>query len=216
MTEAIIFDLDGVLVDAAEWHYEALNKALATFGFTITRKEHLSFYNGLPTRRKLEALSAHKGFPLALHDITMSLKQRYTYETINNRCRPDPAKVEMLEVLRESGFTLAVCSNAIRKSVELMLTKSGIFEYFPVVLSNEDVRVPKPDPEIYFRAFQLLNLSPGQCAIVEDSEHGKAAARASGALLIGVNTYADVNKSLFTRFLANEETEAMEEWNSTL
>ncbi len=216
MIEAVIFDLDGVLVDAAEWHYEALNKALGTFGFTISRKEHLSFYNGLPTRKKLEALSAHKGFPSALHKPVISLKQRYTYETICARCRPDPAKIEMLELLRKSGFTLAVCSNAVNRSVELMLKKSGIFDCFSLVLGNEDVRLPKPDPEIYFRAFQLLKLSPEQCAIVEDSDHGKAAARASGGFLIGVDSYNEVNKSLFTEFLSGELMEGMEECRSTL
>jgi hypothetical protein len=58
---AVLFDLDGVLVDATEWHYEALNHALGLFGFDITRYEHLSSYNGLPTRRKLEMLSVEKG-----------------------------------------------------------------------------------------------------------------------------------------------------------
>lgn len=216
MIEAVIFDLDGVLVDAAEWHYEALNKALGTFGFTISRKEHLSFYNGLPTRKKLEALSAHKGFSPALHKTVISLKQRYTYETICARCRPDPAKIEMLDLLRECGYSLAVCSNAVHNSVELMLKRSAIFEYFSLVLGNEDVRVPKPDPEIYFRAFQLLKLSPEQCAIVEDSDHGKAAARASGGLLIGVDSYEEVNKSLFIELLAEERTEEMEECRSIL
>ena len=65
----VLFDLDGVLVDATEWHYVALNRALALFGFDITRYEHLSDYNGLPTRKKLQMLSVEKGLPQALHNL---------------------------------------------------------------------------------------------------------------------------------------------------
>jgi beta-phosphoglucomutase-like phosphatase (HAD superfamily) len=74
---AVLFDLDGVLVDATEWHYEALNRALRLFGFGITRYEHLAGYNGLPTRRKLEMLSVEKGLPVALHGMVGRLKQVY-------------------------------------------------------------------------------------------------------------------------------------------
>ena len=65
--KAVIFDLDGVLVDATEWHYEALNRALGLFGYNIARYEHLTTYNGLPTRKKLEMLSVEKNFPRGLH-----------------------------------------------------------------------------------------------------------------------------------------------------
>src|SRR5216684_3361292 len=74
---AILFDLDGVLVDATEWHYEALNRALALFGFTISRYEHLSSYNGLPTLKKLEMLTIEKGLPKQLHSMISRLKQQY-------------------------------------------------------------------------------------------------------------------------------------------
>ncbi len=75
MIKAIIFDLDGVLIDATQWHFEALNKALHLFGYTITEEEHKNFYNGLPTRKKLEHLSKEKGLPLSLHAFINSMKQ---------------------------------------------------------------------------------------------------------------------------------------------
>ena len=81
----MLFDLDGVLVDATEWHYEALNRALRLFGFDITRYEHLSDYNGLPTRKKLQMLSVEKGLPAALHDMLNRLKQVYTRDEILTR-----------------------------------------------------------------------------------------------------------------------------------
>jgi len=144
---AIVFDLDGVLIDATEWHYEALNRALALFGFTITRYEHLSTYNGLPTRRKLEMLTAEKGLPAALHDLIRASQAGLHRDEIVTRCRPVFEREYMLSRLKCEGYRLAVCSNAVRDSVELMLRRAGLLSYFEFVLSNEDVLKPKPDPE---------------------------------------------------------------------
>ena len=67
MIKAVIFDMDGVLIDAREWHYEALNRALRLFGMEISRTDHLTTFDGLPTRRKLEMLSSTNGLPVELH-----------------------------------------------------------------------------------------------------------------------------------------------------
>ena len=86
--KAVLFDLDGVLIDATEWHYKALNRSLALFGFTISRYDHMATYNGLPTRQKLEMLSVEKGFPRSLHSLVNKIKQKYTREEILRRCTP--------------------------------------------------------------------------------------------------------------------------------
>lgn len=201
MIKAIIFDLDGVLVDATEWHYLALNKALQLFGYTITRKEHENFYNGLPTRKKLEHLSKEKGLPISLHSVINKMKQKYTQEMIETHCIPDFQKVYLLKKLKERGYRLVVCSNAILQTVEIMLKKADIFQYFDFVLSNEDVEKPKPDPQIYQKAFKMLGLKPNECIIIEDAEHGKRAAYASGAHVLEVSGYKDVNFELIKNFL---------------
>src|SRR3989304_220670 len=125
---AVVFDLDGVLVDATEWHYEALNRSLQLFGFSISRYEHLSAYNGLPTRKKLEMLSVEKGLPVALHGLINNIKQVYTREEILTQCQPMFDKEYMLSRLKREGYRLGVCSNAIRDSVELMIRQSGLYE----------------------------------------------------------------------------------------
>ena len=188
----VLFDLDGVLVDATEWHYEALNRALRLFGFDITRYEHLSGYNGLPTRRKLEMLSVEKGLPAALHTILNRLKQVYTRDEILTRCRPVFEKEYMLSRLKAEGYRLAVCSISIRESLEMMIHQSGLSEYFDFLVINEDVRKPKPDPEIYLKAIERLGVAPSQVLIVEDAPHGVEAARRSGAHLCQVTGFADV------------------------
>jgi len=199
--KAILFDLDGVLVDATEWHYEALNRALALFGFNIARYEHLTTYNGLPTRKKLEMLSVEKGFPRGLHSLVNKIKQKYTREEILRSCTPVFEKEFMVHQLKRDGFRLAVCSNSIRESVELMLRGSGIWELFDCVLSNEDVRQSKPDPEIYLTACARLGIKPQEALIVEDAPHGIEAAKRSGAVLCQVAGFNEVDYERVKRSL---------------
>ena len=86
--KAVIFDMDGVLIDARDWHYEALNRALGLFGYQISRFEHLVTYDGLPTRTKLRMLSLERGLPEGLHSFIDEMKQSYTIETTFARCKP--------------------------------------------------------------------------------------------------------------------------------
>ena len=190
---AVLFDLDGVLVDATEWHYEALNRALALFGFSISRYEHLSTYNGLPTHKKLEMLSIEKGLPMALHGLINKVKQVYTREEILTRCQPVFDKEYMLSRLKREGYRLAVCSNSIRDSLELMIRQSGLNDYFEFLISNEDVKHAKPDPEIYQNAIARLGYTPQEIVIVEDAPHGVESARRSGGNVCQVAGFGEVD-----------------------
>lgn len=192
MIKAVIFDMDGVLIDAKDWHYEALNKALTLFGYNISRYEHLVTYDGLPTTKKLEMLSLERDLPRALHKFLNELKQIYTMEIVHAKCKPMFQHEYALSNLKAKGYKLAVASNAVRRSVEVMLEKANILHYFDAVLSNQDVKKSKPDPEIYHKAIDLLGCQPDECLVVEDNEKGIAAARSSGAHLMVVQTVFDV------------------------
>jgi beta-phosphoglucomutase len=190
--EAVIFDMDGVLIDARDWHFEALNRALGLFGYAISRFDHLVTYDGLPTKKKLEMLSRERGLPPQLHDFVNQLKQDYTLEMIYTRCKPVFYHEYALARLRAQGVRLALASNSIRATVELMMERAALRPYFEFLLSNQDVTRAKPDPEIYTLAIQRLNLKPRQCLIVEDNQNGIKAAEAAGAHLMVVGGIADV------------------------
>ncbi|WP_276133799.1 HAD family hydrolase [Polluticoccus soli] len=191
--KAIIFDMDGVLIDAREWHYESLNKALGLFGAEISRYDHLVTFDGLPTKKKLEMLSLEGGFPVKLHQFVNDLKQQYTLEIIYAKCKPVFQHQFALSKLKSEGYKLAVCSNSVRKTVEIMMEKSGLSPYLEFYLSNQDVTKGKPDPEMYINAINKLGLKPEECLIVEDNENGVKAALASGAQLLKVEHTGDVH-----------------------
>jgi HAD superfamily hydrolase (TIGR01509 family) len=203
MIKAVIFDMDGVLIEAKEWHYESLNRALSLFGFEISRYAHLTSYDGLPTKTKLEMLSVEQGLPRTLHSFINDMKQRYTMELVHTQCKPRFVHEYALSSLKARGLKLAVCSNSIRATIDTMMEKANLQRYLDLTLSNEDVTKPKPSPEIYLSAMNRLGLSPAECLVVEDNENGVRAARDSGAHVLVVKEVDEVNlKNILTRMEA--------------
>lgn len=192
MLKAVVFDMDGVLVDTVEWHYEALNRALKPFGYPISRRDHRRLYNGLPTRVKLEMLSSRKGLPQSLHARILRKKQEYTLALIDQRCAPDPVKLDLLRQLKEEGYRLAVCSNAVPRTVERLLLRSGMRPWIELSLSNKDIKQPKPHPEIYLKACRKLGLPSSRCLAVEDTVFGEQAARGAGLRVLRVKCCEEV------------------------
>lgn len=195
MIEAVLFDMDGVLIEAKDWHYEALNRALSLFGLAIDRDAHLATFDGLPTRKKLEILSKTRNLPTALHTFINDLKQDETVQITYASCKPVFHHRFALAELKKDGLRLGVCSNSIRQTIDLMMDLSGLAPFLDLTISNEDVARPKPDPEMYTAAIKKLGLSASQVLILEDNDHGIAAARASGAHVLVVGTTHDVTYS---------------------
>ena len=193
MIKAVIFDMDGVLIEAKDWHYEALNRALKIFGMEISRYEHLSVFDGLPTKKKLQMLSLDRGLPESLHTFINEMNQQYTMELVYSLCKPRFNHEFALMKLNNEGYKMAVCSNSIRRTIEIMMQKSALENYFDFYLSNEDVKQGKPSPEMYEKAITKFGFNPKECLIVEDNENGIKAAMASGANVMVVSEVDEVN-----------------------
>ncbi len=201
MVKAILFDMDGVLIDAKDWHYEALNKALGLFGMEISRYDHLHTFDGLPTKVKLEMLSEQYYLPEQLHGFVNQMKQLYTAQMIHEKCHPMFHHEYALSRLHREGYKIAVCSNSIRRTIELMMEKAMLMDYLDLIVSNEDVEKAKPDPEMYQTAIAKFGFRPEECVVVEDNPNGIAAGRASGASVLEVATVYDVNYQNIKTFI---------------
>lgn len=194
MVKLIIFDLDGVLVDAKEIHYESLNKALKQIDekFVISRDEHLTKYDGLTTKTKLHLLTSDKQLPMSSHAKIWELKQSLTSDIIKEQLIEDIRLKDVLKKLKNDGYIVYVASNSIRESIKLMLYKTGLIEYVDNYFGNEDVKNTKPHPEIYLKSMIYAGIKPNETLIIEDSFHGRQAALESGAHLCSVETPNDV------------------------
>jgi HAD superfamily hydrolase (TIGR01509 family) len=190
----IIFDLDGVLVEAKEIHFETLNTAIkevAGSEYVISLNEHYSTYDGLKTNQKLELLTKNKGLSTEHYTEIWDKKQQYTIDQISN-LKQDERLVDIFKKLRADGYKLACASNSIRRSVLVMLSKIGIIEYMDLILSNEDVKNSKPHPEMYWKSMSMMGVLPEETLIVEDSPHGLLAASRSRANVLRVNNPTDL------------------------
>ena len=167
MIKLVIFDLDGVLVEAKQIHYDALNKALGE-KYSISWDEHLSTYDGLKTNQKLDMLTKHKNLPANTHKQIWDDKQKYTLKALSS-LKPNTQLQVCMDLLISNGYKLAVCSNSIRKTVLTVLSKFDIIDRFDLILSNEDVDNSKPHPEMYWKAMSMMGCLPEETLIVEDS-----------------------------------------------
>lgn len=194
MIKLVAFDLDGVLVEAKEIHYETLNEAIKIVSgeeFVITINEHLSIYDGLKTNQKLEMLTKNKNLPISSHKQIWEIKQKLTLEAISN-LKENVELIELFKWLNLNNYKIACCSNSIRRTVLVVLSKLGIIEYMDLILSNEDVKNSKPHPEIYWQAMSTLGVLPEETLIVEDSPHGLLAAHRSKSNILRVNSQKEV------------------------
>jgi len=205
----IIFDLDGVLIEAKNIHFEALNKALGEY--SIDWDEHLSIYDGLKTNQKLEMLHTRKNLPREHFKKIWDDKQKYTLEALVN-LKPNTQLRVCMDILNSHGYRLAVCSNSIRKTVLTVLSKFNIIDCFDLILSNEDVKNSKPHPEIYWKAMSTIGCLPEETLILEDSPYGLLAASRSKAHIMRVGSPKEVTYNNIYKHLNKEKMNIIPKW----
>ena len=201
-TKLIIFDMDGVLVDACEWHRVALNEALKQIcNYEISLEDHYSIFNGIPTKTKLKKLNELGIIKKEDFEKIENIKQQKTINIINNFANERKEKIELLKFLKFKGLKTACYTNSIRMTAELMLQKTGVLNYLDLLITNQDVKNPKPNPEGYLMILENLNISKHNTIIIEDSPKGLEAATLSGCRVIKVANPEEVNIDLLKDIL---------------
>ena len=180
MIRAVLFDLDGVLVDFADFHFQALNIALQEVCGKPVLPSERGYYEGLSTRQKLALMVSEWRIPAGTEDAIYRLKQVHTMRLAEERVQPDPAKIVMCRRLEMHVAKLACVSNCVRASVEALLAKADLRRFMEIAVSNEDVKNPKPAPDPYLLACRWLDVEPYETLVVEDHERGVQSATAAG------------------------------------
>ena len=199
--KAVIFDMDGTLIDAQDWHFLALNEALEIFGVSITTEEHKFRFDGLPTKVKLQMLSQEGRLPKHVHSVVSDVKQERTLRYVSSRAFPRVEQLLMMSWLKKNGQKVAVATNSIRSSAQTMLASVGVLPFLDVLVSNEDVLRAKPDPEMYSLTARLLSLDPSECLVIEDHELGVQAGLAAGCKVHKVSSVNELDQTLLQRLM---------------
>jgi HAD superfamily hydrolase (TIGR01509 family) len=192
----VIFDFDGVLVSACDIHYKAFKEALLHIkGVELSLDRHTREFDGLTTRQKIAKLG---GINELEADRIWDMKQRFTSEYMKDmKCNEN--MVRLLFLLKDKGYMLACCSNSIGNTVNTVLHNNGVDNLFNLILSNNDVKYPKPNPQIYLKCMSKLGIGPRDTIIIEDNIVGLESAFYSGAYVIpipnpNINTNNLMNK----------------------
>jgi len=197
--EAVLFDFDGILVDSEPMHYRAFTEVLDPLGMGFPWKEYVEIYMGFDDRDAFREAFRAKG--IDLDDATLATlvaaKSGAFLRGLRDGVTAYPGAVPMIESLHAAGRPLALCSGALRSDIDPILTKLGVARRFDVIVSADDVRRSKPDPESYALAFRRLSGAyptsltvPGKSIAVEDTPAGIRSAKGAGLRVLAVtNSY---------------------------
>jgi len=203
MIKAIIFDLDGVLIESKDIHFHALNKALREVNhiYEISYNEHLAKYDGMSTSTKLNKLNLEKKLPKNKNLLINKNKQKYTIEILSNLIQKDNEIIKIINYYRKS-FKIAIATNSIRSTLNIVLKNLKLENKFHYTISNEDVKNPKPHSEIYLKCMIALGVNPNETLIIEDSSVGIKSAQLSGANILPVTSVKkDVNIKNINKYI---------------
>ena len=194
MLRLVVFDMDGVLIDACEWHKNALNESLLEISnYKISEEDHIAHYNGLPTKVKLDKMVELGHISRqSVKEIYFS-KQEKTKEIIRSQACVDESKIRLMEWLRDQGIYIACFTNSIHETAHMMLSKTGVMDFLELLVTNQDVNNPKPNPEGYYKALKHFDVYSSETMIVEDSPKGIQAALATGCKVMQVENATKVN-----------------------
>ena len=179
MTKAIIFDMDGVISDSQPIHAGLEEVLLREHGIEISAAELTRNYAGIPDRECAKIIFAKYGKEI---DLDKFVENKWTkiLDYARGRIRPIDGAVELINKLKESNFKLAVASSSIPEFIYLVLSELKVKDKFDALTSGSEVKLGKPNPDIFLLAAQKLGVPPQECLVIEDAEHGVTAAKRAG------------------------------------
>jgi beta-phosphoglucomutase family hydrolase len=195
MIKAVIFDLDGVLIDSEPLHAIADNQLLKELG-TDAPENYFDRYVGWTNAAMWEAIKNDYCITRSIHEIMemqMPIKLNLLQEGNHNVI---PGIVELLEELKTMHIPVAIASSSPKLFIDAAVEKIGLTQFFAIIISGEEVEKSKPEPDIFLKAAELLNVKPSECLVIEDSKSGTIAAKKAGMKCIGFQNVNSGNQDL--------------------
>jgi len=194
MIKAVIFDMDGVLVESENAHIEAEKQTLLKYGVKISAEE-LHTYTGTTARFMFTELIKKNKLNTTFEKI-FNEKEEILFRLLKEEMRPTKGIIELLRKLKQERVKLAIASSSHRRLIEFVLEQLNIALFFASVISSEDVANSKPDPEIFLKSASKLGVNPADCVVIEDSKLGLEAARRARMKCVGYRNPSSGNQDL--------------------
>jgi HAD superfamily hydrolase (TIGR01509 family) len=183
---AVIFDMDGVILDSEQVYQEIEREMYAELGIKVTREEHMSFM-GTTENIMWEHMKTRHGLTEDPRELARRERERLLSRLRSPEGIPPMEGIEdLLQELHEKGIPLLLASSSVREIIETVLRKLNIGQYFSGIVSGDEVEYSKPAPDIFLEASRIAGIPPSKCVVIEDSENGIRAARSAGMKAIGL------------------------------
>jgi HAD superfamily hydrolase (TIGR01509 family) len=202
MLRAVLWDLDGTLVDSADYHWQSWRDTMAAEGLPLTYEQFLDGF-GQKNERILQGLLGGDASPERIRRISDAKEEAYRRLARGGGLVPLPGAAEWVARLHGQGWRQALATSAPQPNVEVMLAALGFEDCFDAVVSADDVTIGKPDPEVFLKAAGKLAVPPSRCIVVEDAAAGIEAARRAGMRTVGVGRAATLDADLSVRSLTD-------------
>jgi beta-phosphoglucomutase family hydrolase len=202
MNRAVLWDLDGTLVDSEAFHWQSWQYALQADGVTVTFEQFKSSF-GQRNDRILRVWLGPDATLERINRVADAKEGEYRRLAETHGLTPLPGAAEWLERLQQAGWRQAIASSAPRLNVEVMLRALHLTSYFDAIVSSEDVKHGKPDPEVFLTAAARLGVPPSHAVVVEDAVAGIEAARRAGMRSVGVSMTARLDADVAVTSLAD-------------
>jgi len=215
MIDTIIFDLDGVLINSKNIHFESLNRALShnKLKYQISYEDHLKSFDGLPTSKKLEILNKKKLVPKRLNKKIKLKKDQLTRKLLKENLTFDKKIYSLFQKLSKK-YKIGIATNAIEETLQIAIKKLRIGKFVKFSISTENIKNSKPHPEIYLRSIVSLNSKPKNTLVLEDSHNGRISAKEAGTRLMPIKSLEDVTYKNITNFIENKKIELSDKIDS--
>ena len=208
MTKAVLWDLDGTLVDSEEFHWLSWRDTMRAEGIELTYDRFLASF-GQRNDRILETWLP-RAEPEHARRIGDEKEAEYRRLVEAHGLQPLPGAREWLAALRDAGWKQAIASSAPGANVAVMLRVLGLTSYLDAIVAAEDVTIGKPDPQVFLRAAEKLGALPSHCVVVEDAAAGIEGARRAGMKSIGVTRNGTLTADLFVTSLHDLPVDAFD------
>lgn len=206
---AVLWDLDGTLVDSEEYHWQSWQHALALDGLRVTYDDFKNTF-GQRNEAILRGWLGADTHVDRINRIADAKETEYRRLAAEHGLTPLPGAAEWLVRLHADGWNQAIASSAPRLNVDVMLRALGLEPYFDAIVASEDVTRGKPAPEVFLAAATRLGVSRDRCVVVEDAAAGIEAARRAGMRSIGVSRAATLRADVFVRSLEDLDLDAFD------
>ena len=181
----VLWDLDGVLADSGEYHFEAWSQVLPEYGLDMSHELFRTTF-GMNNAGVVSTLLGRTPEPEFLAELSERKEDRFR-ELLRGRVRPLPGVRLWLERLKDAGVPQAIASSAPPANIDVMVDELGLRSYFAAIVSGYDLP-GKPDPTLFLKAARLIHAAPEHCVVVEDAVAGVEAAKRAGMKCIAVTT----------------------------